>query len=471
MNENIPDEFASFWAANQGLLALITDPEGKRYLSPRNPQEKLADMVAQVPRLQGFLAANGNPQSKFRSIHIAGTSGKGSVTAMLASIFKHAGIPSGHHVSPYFQVPNEKLVISGHPIRPSKFVQLTEQFLGRHRNWESLGGAPLKYGEAWVALTLEFFASRLVDWAIIETGMGGRYDPTNVIDSALAIITNISLDHTESLGKTIEEIAWHKAGVIKPGQPIITAETRPEAIEVIEKEARAQQAPIQRMGRDFWFSVADMSRAQLVVDIRLPDKKYRNIHVNLTGKHQAENAALAVAAINTLTEKGEVDIPEDAIREGLTNVILPGRFEIIQESPTVILDGAHNPAKIDALKEILADQFPNRPLITIFGMLSNKDGDAMLASLLPAVTHWILTAPQVYGKLALDQSHLFSKLRALSKGVSAEKAATVQEAILIGLDRAKETDVILITGSIYLVGEARSHWMPVDTLLRQLEEG
>lgn len=465
-----PDnDFREFWNTYQRLLGLITDPDGKRYSATRTLNERRAEMELQIPRLARFLAFAKWDSSAYKTVHIAGTSGKGSVTAIVARILHAAGIPAGHHISPYFQVPNEKLVFSGKPIAPSRFVELVTHFFSLHDNWIASGESPLKYGEAWVALTLFYFEISTVEWAIVETGMGGRFDPTNVISSDLAIITNISLDHTESLGSSIEEIAWHKAGIIKQGVPVITAETNPAALTVLEGEARTKGAPIYVLGREYSVEVTESNRSGMDLNIHLPGQRLGGIRTNLTGKHQAANIAMASMAIQKISENCGLEFPEDALRNGLAKVSMPGRMEIVQVDPTVILDGAHNPAKISALTGAIRDLYRGNRIIVVFGMLSNKDGSAMLEILQPIVHHWILTAPKVFGKPALEKSVLAARLNAIDKNASVSIAPNANEAIQSALQYARRDDLVVVTGSIYLVGEARSYWYPTNELLARLE--
>ena len=245
------------------------------------------------------------PEKQYHSIHVAGTSGKGSVVNMLAEILSTTGQRVGYHVSPYLQVCNEKLIVDRQLIPPSKFVSLVEELRGFYQQWKSAGGKyqTIKYGEAWVALTLMWMAKQQVDWAVIETGLGGRYDPTNVVPAKLAVITNVDYDHTEVLGESLPEIATHKAGIIKPGGLAITAETKAEVLEVIKQEAAEKNARLYCLGEDFCYQITDENGAH-TLKVEGVNHTYRGLRVAMKGKFQLNNAALAVASLDLLTEDG-----------------------------------------------------------------------------------------------------------------------------------------------------------------------
>ena len=230
--------------ARKWLMSLITDPEGQRYFEEKSAEVRLAEFKEQIDRTGKFLAFTGNPQAAFNSVHIAGTSGKGSVVNMIAAILRAGGLKTGYHVSPYLQVCNEKLIVDDQMISPSEFITLVGDLNRDYTKWIASDGkyTSLKYGEAWVALTYLWMAKCGVDWAVIETGLGGRYDPTNVLPSNLAVITNVDYDHVEVIGPSLEQIAHHKAGIIKPGKPVVTSETKPEVLAVIQREVEEKNA-------------------------------------------------------------------------------------------------------------------------------------------------------------------------------------------------------------------------------------
>ena len=218
----------AYWQRLDWLRSLITDPAGSYYLVPKSQTDYLKDYLRQINRTKAFLEHAGNPQEKYSVIHIAGTSGKGSVATMIGAILRQAGLRTGVHTSPYLQVCNEKLVVNDAMISPQAFVELVDEFKLLLVSFYKKTGEMLRYQEAWACLMYMYFAKCNVNWAVVETALGGRYDPTNVVQSKLAIITNIAMEHTPQLGTSLAEIAKHKAGIIKRDQPVITSETNPK---------------------------------------------------------------------------------------------------------------------------------------------------------------------------------------------------------------------------------------------------
>ncbi|MCB0035946.1 MAG: hypothetical protein KDE51_18070, partial [Anaerolineales bacterium] len=242
----LKDVFAQFEAQYKRLFGLVTDPTGSRIRKPRSREEIRERMELSLRRTAAFMAAAGHPERAFKAVQIAGTSGKGSVTLMVAALLRRLGWRTGHHTSPYLQTPLEKLVCDNRWIRPSEFSQLVDDFFALYDNWRTENGAfdSLLYGEAWVALTFLYMVQQQVEWGVIETGLGGRFDPITTVPAELAIITNIGWDHVQSLGPALTDIAWQKAGIIKPQQDVITAVQEPELLAVIAKEAAAQGATL-----------------------------------------------------------------------------------------------------------------------------------------------------------------------------------------------------------------------------------
>lgn len=461
-------KYTEYWAAVEWLLGLIQDPQGLRYLSSRTPSERLLEMQQQIPRLANFLEFAGNPQERFNTIHVAGTSGKGSVTHMVASILKAAGVNVGHHISPYLQVCNEKLVARGREISPGAFVELVSEFQELLARWQAANPANfLKYGEAWVALTFLFFAKEQIEWAVLETGMGGLYDPTNVVQSKLAIITNIDFDHTESLGDTLEEIAFHKAGIIKPFRPVISGAVQLEAQQVIHEIARSNQSSIYQYGVDFGISQESQDGKPYYL-LHTPFRTLSISHLQLASTHQRLNAALSVCAVEALQDLGETEINPAQINAGLSEVSLPARFETMQISPRVILDGAHNPAKIASLCREIREAFPGQKVRVIYGMLATKDAQNMLSLLAPLVSHWHLTQPEVYGKPALNPTQIEFHLMGIDPAARIDKHENIRNALDAALSTSSPDETIIATGSVYLVGAARNYWYPVEDLLDNL---
>ncbi len=460
----------SFRQAERWLFTLIKDPTGQRYFQQKSMEVRMQEFADQIERMQAFMDFCENPEKKFPSIHVAGTSGKGSVVRLMAGILSASGIRVGYHVSPYLQVCNEKLIVDNRLISPSEFTHLVEEFKGIYQDWLSKNKTydSLKYGEAWVALTMMWMAKQQVDWAVIETGLGGRYDPTNVVPSKLAVITNVNYDHTEVLGEELTQIAGHKAGIIKPNSLAITAETNPEILAVIESEAKQKNARLFRLGKEFNYRV-EQTGDDLHLEVEGVYQTYRDLRIAMRGEFQYLNAALAVASVDLLVGEGLLSVTKEQMSQGVA-VQFPGRFELVQEKPWVILDGAHNQHKAAALANSLKHTFPDKKLTVVLGTLSIKDFSGIVQALAPITKRWIATQPKVLGKPSASPETLAEAIQAVMPGAEVHLADDVQTAVQMAHRLVSDEDVILVTGSLYMLGDARSLWYPVDQILKDLED-
>ncbi len=445
------------WAVSY-LRALIQAPPGP---PPGTPPE-VVRLRAQrrLARLRAFLRFLNDPQDAYPVVHVTGTSGKGSTAAFIASILDSAGYRVGLHVSPYLQVETEKLQIGRELIAAERFADLVSELDEAVRSWVARGGQPLTYGEFWTALAFSAFRAEHVDIAVIEVGVGGRFDLTNVVQPAVSVITTVGLDHIRTLGPTIRDIAWHKAGIIKPGRPAVTGVTEPELLAVLQSEATAVGAPLRVLvpGRDFDHA---FERGRSFLVDRLHERKFL---LGLAGDFQAMNAALAVAAVQALSPQLP-RLPDEAIAQGLATARFPGRFEIVQHAPTVLLDGAHNPQKLEALLTAL-DRLPRpgRRLI-VFGVLDGHDAAAMAAQLATQADLVITTRPRAILREAADPDSLAALFA--SRSCTALAIPDVDTAIETALALAGPEDQVIVTGSLYLVGQIREHWYPAADIITQ----
>jgi len=452
------------------LNSLITDPTGLRYLRPKPKEERLRDFEASRDRITAFLAFLGDPQNKYPSVHIAGTGGKGSVTVIIGKILQRAGFKTGVHTSPYLQAPIEKWAIDGKMVSPSIFASSIETLQPFYDSFvTSHPDKRPNYGETQAALTHRLFADRSVDFAVIETGMGGRYDPTNVLNPEIAVITNVDYDHVDQIGPTLTDIAAHKAGIIKPGKPVVTAAIQDEVLDVIGKEAQEKKAPLFTLGKDFSFQIKSYDQNGIVVEIKTPFGTYRNIRIPLVGLFQAQNAALAVAACDALAQQKGFRLDEKMINDSLANLQFPGRMEKIQTNPTVILDGAHNPQKMRALAETMEKLYPDKSYYLIVGMLATKDAKQSLAHLLPQAKKVIATKPHLIGKPSTSSQQIAQIVKEGKPEIEVDQYDTALEAVQQVIEEAASDDIILITGSLYMLGEARIYWYPTDQILFEAE--
>ncbi|MCC6501521.1 MAG: bifunctional folylpolyglutamate synthase/dihydrofolate synthase [Deltaproteobacteria bacterium] len=402
-----------------------------------------------LDRVRTLLETLGSPQDSFRSIHVAGTNGKGSVCAMTASVLREAGLKTGLYTSPHLSKFNERISVSGKTITGKELVDAAVEVKAAS---EKAGLTELTFFEFTTAMAFLYFRRKKVDFAVIETGMGGRLDATNLVLPMVSVITNIDFDHTAWLGSTIKEIASEKAGIIKPGVPVVTGVEQKEALRVIQAKAKEEASPIYLMGKDFHAGADD--RGHLAYSgISGP---LTGVNISLHGPHQMKNAAISLAAIELLRAR-EVNIPEKAIRSGLRSASWPGRFEILSKRPLIVLDGAHNPSGALTLKAALGSLKKKR-LILVVGIMSDKEIDGILKELVPSSDILIATAPA--GERAADPGVI---MEAASKYASLTMSApTVKEACKKALSLAQKSDCVCVAGSLFTVGEAR------DFLLKSL---
>lgn len=413
---------------------------------------------ARLDRLARFLETIGDPHRRFRVVHVTGTSGKGSTSVAIASILRAAGKRVGLHTSPYLQVATEKLQIDGKLIDPVRFAELTDELLARADAWP---GGPLSYAEFWFALAAAAFADAGVEYGVIEVGAGGRLDATNLVAPAVSVITTVGLDHTETLGPTIADIAWHKAGIIKSGAPVVTAAADPAALAVIEAEATQTGSVVTRLieGRDWRIVSEDLTA------VRWRDARGRVFPTGMPGRFQAANAALAIAAVETLDD---LVLSDDVIARGLRNARLPGRLEIVQREPLVVLDGAHNPDKIAALAgELPRLHQTGGRLVAVVGSLAAKDHRAIVDAIAPQVDALVMTSPKVLAKTPAAAAELANEARRSGFAGKIEVAANPNQALDLALAIARPEDALLVTGSLYLLGNVRGRWFPDEAIVAQ----
>ena len=396
----------------------------------------------------------GDPHNRFRSVHVAGTNGKGSTSSFLASMLQAAGYRVGLYTSPHLVDFTERIRINGEPITETKVVELARRVRESYRQITNVTGADRlnpTFFEVTTALAFTYFAEERIDIAVVEVGMGGRLDSTNVITPLVSVITNIDLEHTEFLGDTLSLIAGEKAGIIKDGVPVVTGATQPEAIEILEHAAAEKHAPLYRMPKDFLPEriASGLLRRFYYRGIRT---SYPDLRVSMLGRHQVDNACLALAAIECLREAG-MAIDETAARLGLDRTKWEGRLEQVAQRPDIYLDGAHNPASARTLARAIAEIRPAyQRLILVIGILGDKDYRGILAELVPLADSVLVTKPD-YGR-ALNVDALAAEARQLHHAV--DSAGSIAEAITTARERAMPGDLILITGSLYVVGDARS---------------
>lgn len=420
----------------------------------------LLEGPGRLERMRMLLRGIGNPERRYTTLHVTGTSGKGSVCTYLGAVLRASGWNVGVHSTPYLQTPVEKLQVAGRYASRQEFASLVEEFRRiLPEGQAALDGLP--YPALWVALTYLYFARRQVEAAVVEVSTGGRYDWTNTIAPAVAVVTTVGPDHLVTLGPTLADVAYHKAGIIKSGVPSVTGVRLPER-RYVEEEADRRGSRLLRLGAEFDYHVERCTIAGTRFDYRGKGRCLDGLETGMLGRYQAFNAALAVAALHEFAgEHGSIS--EDSLRTGLREACLPGRMELIQRSPDVLLDGAHNPEKAAALAESLLDIFPERRLILVVGALSTKDVAGVLKPLAARTRLAYVTAPHVLGKAALDVDQLTRSATAL--GIPAQAEASPAIAVQRAMANAGPNDLVCVTGSLYLVGEVRRLWISDEQVL------
>ncbi|MDA8169018.1 MAG: bifunctional folylpolyglutamate synthase/dihydrofolate synthase [Nitrospiraceae bacterium] len=391
-----------------------------------------------------LLAAIGNPQKSFSSIHIAGTNGKGSTSTAIASILRANGFRTGLFTSPHLVSFTERIRIDGREVEEETIVELTGRLIETVRN---LPGLSPTFFEFATAMAFLYFRENAVQWAAVETGMGGRLDATNTVEPRVAVITPVSMDHREFLGGTLREIAGEKAGIIKPGVPLVLGPQMPEALAVMEETAQKNSCPVYIYGRDFYSTLREQTATGITFDYESPGLELKDIFFPLRGYYQAVNAATAIKAIELA---GSADA--DLIRKGLGEAILPGRLELASANPDIVLDGAHNPEAARTLARAIREIYPGRNIVLVAGIMSDKDIDGILKELLPVARKTIFTAP-AYARAARPEelSERAGGLGFTGGLLCPEVSGAIEKAR--GL--AEAGDIILIAGSFYTAGEAK----------------
>ncbi len=403
-----------------------------------------------LERTEKLLRRLGNPhQAKFHVFHITGTNGKGSVSSMVDAALRAGGYKTGLYTSPALELFRERIQVDGQPISESAVARLMEPIRLAEEEISAQGGGPVTAFEVTTALGFLHFREEGVDALVLEVGMGGRYDATNVVQRPLVTaISNVSRDHMGVLGDSIEQIAWNKAGIIKPGVPCVTGASD-QAQRVLRQVSREVRGVIIDARPDVLAYYPSLSGQR--IDLRVAGTTYRGLELSLLGSHQVQNAAVALATLEAARQRGLL-LTEAAIREGLRTARWPGRFEVWgPDAPNpVVLDCAHNEASMAALAATLNEYFPGRKAVVVLGMLADKEVDRAIRHLLPKMRAAVLTTPQ--SPRALGADGLAARVPpTLVAGVEPvpERALIQARAIVPG------GDLLLITGSCYLVGPLR----------------
>ena len=431
-------------------------------------QEIYQSIVARAPehdidptldRVKLALDILGDPQNFYPSIHITGTNGKTSTSRMIDSLLTAFGMKTGRFTSPHLLDVRERISLEGQPITREGFVRAWDDiapYVGMVDERSAQEGGPrLSFFEVFTIMAYAAFADYPVDAAVVEVGMGGRWDATNVIDSGVAVITPIALDHTKWLGSTIEDIAREKAGIIKPGQVVVIMAQEEDVLDILLEQARSVDAIVRVEGRDFEVVDRQMGVGGQMVTIRTPSAVYEDVFVPLFGEYQAHNAAAALVAVEAFM--GGRGLDGRIVEQGLMNASSPGRMQVVRHSPTIIVDAAHNPAGAATLREAVESSFSFARIAGVYSAMGDKDVEGVLSEVEPFIDHLVVT--QMPG----DRAANLERLAQIAGEVFGPDRVDVRESLADAVDRAAEIaeagaepadrSGILVFGSVMLAGE------------------
>jgi dihydrofolate synthase/folylpolyglutamate synthase len=430
-------------------------------LLARTPEERMQPRLDPVRRALELL---GDPHRAAPVVHVGGTNGKTSTARIVERVLRELGLRTGRFTSPHLSSVTERISLDGEPLSAERFAEVHEDVApyvamvdGELR---SAGEVPLTYFEVLAVMAFAAFADSPVDVAVVEVGLGGLWDATNVADGAVAVVTPISLDHTAYLGGTIAEIAAEKAGIIKPGAFAVLAQQPVEAAEVLLRRCVEVGATVAREGLEFGVRHRDLAVGGQLVSLQGLAGLYEDLFLPLHGEHQAHNAAVAVAAVEAFLGGGENPLDVDVLRAALAGVESPGRLEVLRPSPTVLVDAAHNPAGTAALVAALEEEFTFNRLVGVVGVLADKDATTMLELLEPVLDEVVVTRSM--SPRAIDVEELAEIAGDIFDPDRVHTAERLDDALQLAVDLAESRAQdglgagVLVTGSITVVGEART---------------
>ena len=420
--------------------------EALNYLDEHASYEKTGRVESpSLDNIKTFMDLMGQPHLSYPVIHITGTNGKGSTTQIITQLLIAHGLQVGTYTSPHLETLTERISRNNEPISEQDFADCVAAIA----DIEVIGGVRPSYFEVMTAAAFRYFADTAVDVAVIEVGMLGRWDATNVVNSSVAVITNIALDHTEFAGPRLEDIAFEKVGISKPGSVLVVGDTNEELREIWNA---AESTAVLLRGNDFEISENELAVGGRMIDVRTERAVYKELPLPLHGQHQGDNASIALTAVEEFF--GNV-LDIEVVREGFAAVRMPGRFEVLGRAPLVVIDGAHNPAGADVCALVFFDDFsPEGKRILVVGALKGRDPQMLLSALRADEFDAVIccTAPTPRGIGAND-------LASAAKQMGCEQVVaceTVEAACDKALNIAREEDAVLVAGSLYVVGSART---------------
>lgn len=414
-----------------------------------------------LERMEYILNRLGHPERRLKFVHVAGTNGKGSTSAMMESILREAGYSTGLFTSPYIESFTSRIRFNGEAISTPDLLEVMNKVRSIVEELSSKGdfGIPTEF-EVVTILAIVYFATKsFPDIVIWETGLGGRLDSTNVVTPIVSVITNVGYDHMGILGTTLEDIAREKAGIIKHGVPVVTGIQKEEILPLIQEEVKGKKATLYRLGKDFTVVRKDpQSDAQReTFDFRSLFSSLQQLQVSLMGEHQIANASLALMALQVLKSYYAMYIEEEHIRQGLIKTSWPGRFEKISEKPTIILDGAHNEEGIRALAKTLDDFYPGRKVELLLAVLQDKPFEKMVEILAPYCNKVTITAVENPRKASPDE--VANQFTQVCPNLKVGRFSDWREAFHQCTTSLSEDDLLLVAGSLYFISDIRNEWL------------
>ena len=422
-------------------------------LMARIPEHKLRPRLEPTKRAVELL---GDPQKMYRVVHITGTNGKTTTTRIVERILREFGLRTGRFTSPHLIELNERIAIDGEPIETQKFYEVFKDIepVLEIVDQELLAAGDLKltFFEALAVLGFACFAEAPVDVLVLEVGMGGEWDSTNVADGDVAVFSPIDLDHMERLGSTIAEIATTKSGIIKPGAAVVSSIQKPEALAVLKDKAAAVADSFDVYGENFEITNVSEDHVGITFSLKSLAGEYENLFIPLHGQYQAENAALAIAAVEQFFGSAQSALPDSILRSALADVTSPGRLQIIDKKPTVLLDAAHNPHGARSLAHSLINSFGSPEAVGVLSVLADKDARGVLEALEPVLLEVILTESS--STRATDSTELAALAKEIFGAERVHTANNVAEGWALAKTKVSQEGMIVISGSITLVGDA-----------------
>ena len=424
-------------------------------------------MVPDLTRITELTGLLGDPQHAYRSVHITGTNGKGSIARITSALLEGLGVHTGTYVSPHLQDVRERIMVGLEPMSRDAFASVHAEVDAiarivdaRTRERDGETAQDVTFFELMTAMAFAHFADVAVDAAVIEVGLGGRWDATNVLDGDVAVIGEVDIDHA-ILGSTPEEIAVEKLGIVKPGAQVVSAVQRPGVAELVDRTVADAEGTLTLVGRDVVLIERELVGAGQLVTVEVRGRRIEELLLPLRGEHQVRNLLVALGALDAFMGASLEKVADEVLRTALARVRVPGRLEVVHEQPTVVLDAAHNPHGARALAGAMATAFRFRDIILVVGVLEDKDVEGILLELAGVASHVIVTVAPAERSAGLERMLDAARVVFTPRGVHVEAADGVEHALDLATSICGPRDAVLVTGSLTTIGAARERYLPL----------